>query len=289
MESLPPYVLQATETKTMTPDQGDRDVQISIALPKSYADKNAVDKSYPIVYLLDANFYFGTVTESTRIASLCGDLPEAIVVGLGYPIDNSVAQFEASFGQIMAARSCDYTPVTHEKWDERQRERLSLDWIVSGGAPSFLQFVKAGLIPQIEIQYRADGSRRILAGHSMGGLFVLYALFHETDLFQGYVAASPPFWFGDRAILATEEQFAQEEQDLPANLFLCVGEKEERVGEAMVSDLIRFSALLESREYAGLRLKRQILAGLNHCESAAPGLILGLKAVLSMSEREEGA
>jgi hypothetical protein len=89
--------------------------------------------------------------------------------------------------------------------------------------------------------------------------------------------------------LDTEEQYAQDEQDLQANLFLCVGEKEERVGSAMVSDLIRFSALLESREYAGLRLKRRILAGLNHCESAAPGLILGLKAVLSMSEREERA
>jgi predicted alpha/beta superfamily hydrolase len=287
MESLPPFVLQATETRTLTPDYGGRDLQISIALPKSYTGENAADREYPIVYLLDANFYFGTVTESTRIASLCGDLPEAILVGLGYPIDNSVERFEASFGQIMAARSCDYTPVTHEKWDERQRERFSLDWIVSGGAPSFLQFVKAGLIPQIESQYHADGSRRILVGHSMGGLFVLYALFHETDLFQGYVAASPPFWFGGRAILATEEQYAQEEQNLPANLFLCVGEKEERVGEAMVSDLIRFSALLESREYAGLRLKRQILPGLNHCESAAPGLILGLKAVFSMFEPDD--
>jgi predicted alpha/beta superfamily hydrolase len=289
MESLPPFVLQATETRTLTPDYGGRDLKISVALPKSYADENAADREYPIVYLLDANFYFGTVTESTRIASLCGDLPEAMVVGLGYPTDNSVAQFENSFRQIMGARTCDYTPVTHEKWDERQRERFSLDWIVSGGAPSFLQFLKTGLIPMIESEYRADGSRRILAGHSVGGLFVLYALFHETDLFQGYVAASPSIWFGDKAILAAEEQYAQDEHDLRANLFLCVGEKEERVESAMVSDLIQFSALVEGRAYAGLTLKRQILAGLNHCESAAPGLILGLKAVLSMSEREECA
>jgi hypothetical protein len=142
--------------------------------------------------------------------------------------------------------------------------------------------MKEDLIPTIESDYRAASSRRIIAGHSLGGLFVLYALFQNTDLFRGYVASSPSIWFGDKAIFAIEENHLQNEHDLLANLFLSVGEKEERKETGMVSNLARFSALLESREYAGLRLKSQIFNDLNHCESLAPGLVWGLKFVFSM-------
>jgi predicted alpha/beta superfamily hydrolase len=146
--------------------------------------------------------------------------------------------------------------------------------------------MKEDLIPIIESDYRAASSRRILAGHSLGGLFVLYALFHNADLFQGYVASSPSIWFGDKAIFTIEEKYWQNEHDLLANLFLSVGEKEERKESGMVSNLVRFSALLESREYAGLTLKSQIFNDLNHCEYAAPGFVLGLKFVFSMGTLE---
>ena len=159
---------------------------------------------------------------------------------------------------------------------ERERARGRMTEEIRSNLATLQHFI-------VDMQLRIEGELRA----AMGGLFVLYALFHETGLFQGYVAASPSFWFGDKAILAAEEQYAQDERDLQANLFLCVGEKEERVGSAMVSDLIRFSALLEGREYARLTLKRQILADLNHCESVAPGLILGLKTVFSMFEPDD--
>ena len=286
MESCPPVVLQATETRNVTPDYADQQFQISIALPKSYANGDAANKKYPTIYLLDGNFYFGTVTEMTRVMAFCDSIPEVIVVGIGYSMDNSVDQLERSFQQLFGSRARDLTPVSDKEYEERLKERMSLDYAVSGHAPSFIQFMKEDLIPVVESNYRADGSHRILAGHSLGGLFVLYALFHNTSLFQGYVAASPSIWFGDEAILAIEEDYSQNEHDLLATLFLSVGEKEERRESGMVSDLVRLSALLESREYAGLTLKSRIFQDLNHCESVAPGLIFGIKAVLSMDKPE---
>ena len=41
----------------------------------------------------------------------------------------------------------------------------------------FLQFIADELSPYIEKNYRARETGRVLAGHSFGGLFALYALF----------------------------------------------------------------------------------------------------------------
>jgi predicted alpha/beta superfamily hydrolase len=63
---------------------------------------------------------------------------------------------------------------------KRLLDRLPGDAKGSGEGPKFLAFLKSELIPLIEANYRADPARRILGGHSFGGLFTLYAMF--TDL-----------------------------------------------------------------------------------------------------------
>jgi uncharacterized protein len=286
MDSPLSFVLRATEVKYMTSTFVDQKFQVSIALPQSYANEHAADRKYPTIYLLDGNFYFGTITEICRAMPFCGSMPEVIVVGIGYPIEESVGQMDAAFKQIWGARGRDLTPVADEEWEQEQIERMGVEYIASGGASSFLQFMKKELIPLIDTEYRTDSSHRILAGPSFGGLFVLHALFHEPSLFHGYVASSPSLWFGDKAIFTTEADYAQNHDDLAASLFLSVGQKEEKAGSGMVSDLFKFSALLESRKYGGMTVKNQVFNDLNHCESIAPGLLLGIKAVFSMGKPE---
>lgn len=286
MDSPPPFVLQATEVKNIFSTFVNHEFQVSIALPQSYTSEQAADKKYPTIYLLDGNFYFGTVTEICRVMPFCGSMPEVIVVGIGYPIDASVDQMDTSFKLVWGARGRDLTPIVDEAWEKEQIEGMGLDYIASGGADPFLQFVKKELIPVIESDYRTDSSHRILAGHSFGALFVLYALFHETSLFHGYVASSPSLWFGDKAMFGTEEIYAQKHDDLLANLFLSIGQNEENAGSGMVSNLFRFLALLKSREYDGLTIKNQVFNDLNHCESIAPGLLLGIKTAFSMGKPE---
>jgi len=286
MDSPSSFVLQATEVKYITSILVDQEFQVSIALPQSYANENAADKKYPTIYLLDGNFYFGTITEICRVMPFCGSMPEVIVVGIGYPIDESVDQMDAAFKQIWGARGRDLTPVADEEWEQEQIEGMGVEYIASGGANSFLQFVKEELIPFIDTDYRTDSSHRILAGHSFGALFVLYALFHESNLFHGHVASSPSLWFGDKAIFTTEADYAQNQDDLAASLYLSVGQKEENAGSGMVSNMFRFLALLESRKYGGLTIRNQVFNDLNHCESIAPGLLLGIKAAFSMGKPE---
>ena len=64
----------------------------------------------------------------------------------------------------------------------------------SGGAANFLSFLKKELMPYIDKTYPTNG-QNILYGHSLGGLFAMYALLNEPQLFSSYVAVDPSFWY----------------------------------------------------------------------------------------------
>lgn len=144
-------------------------------------------------------------------------------------------------------------------------------------AGQFHQFISQELIPFIKTQYRTDPTKQILYDHSLSGLFVLYALFQEPTLFQGYLSTSPSIWYGSKAILANESHYAQNHTDLPAKLYLSVGQQEENTTSRMVSNVFHLTAVLQSRSYKSLILKRQTFDNRNHCEAMLPGFQSGLK------------
>jgi hypothetical protein len=264
-----------TEVRTIKSRNVNQEFCVSVALPYSYLSKPR--KRYPTVYLIDANWYFGMVTDLTRIIPLCGRFPETIVVGVGYPVDEPL---DTTFKQVAALRSRDLTPVVDRKREEKDAKELKVDRVRTGGARRFLQFIKTELIPVIEAGFRASSTDRILAGHSYGGLFVLYALFHQPTLFKGYVAGSPSLWYGDRVTFKYESRFAKTHKTLPVKLYLGVGDLEEGVQSQMVSNTIQFAACLESRKYRGFSLIKQIVDNCDHCAFTAPTFQAGLQAVL---------
>ena len=77
---------------------------------------------------------------------------------------------------------------------------------ISGGAGEFLTFIKNELIPYVDKKYPTNGTNSIY-GHSYGGLFVLYALLAEPNLFEAYYATDPPFrWNNDFLITRAAAQ-----------------------------------------------------------------------------------
>lgn len=131
-----------------------------------------------------------------------------------------------------------------------------------------------------------DPARRILVGHSLGGLFAAFALFAEPGLFESYIIGSPALGYGERCVFQREEQFAWEHKELAARVHLWVGELEETADDSMVSDMVRFGAILESRKYEGLTLVKRIFADENHCEVLAPGFQASLKWALEKRDGE---
>jgi predicted alpha/beta superfamily hydrolase len=243
----------------------DREYKVFVALPLSYSKYNR--KTYPVVYLLDGNFYLELVTELSHLYRFFGkQLPELIIVGIGYDIEWKT---EGRLDDFVSLRERDLTPTQMSSSPG------------SGEAGEFLKFIQQDLIPHIDANYRTDPTDRTIVGHSHGGLFSLYALFHAPETFTRYVAASPSLWWGDQVMFEYEEDFANEHADLPAKLFLSVGGLEEyyEISKKWVSNLEELHRRLEDRNYAGLDMELVIFEDETHGSVLPGALTRGLMTV----------
>jgi len=275
--------LLATELRQMKSKGTGKKYQISIALPYAYVDDSIkFDQfdnplaAWPVVYVLDPNMYFGMITDMVRVMALDGRTTDAIIVGIGYPEKETPQE---SFRNVAALRLEDLTPMQSEKSEKYNREWLKRE-VKSGGGGQFLNFIKQELVPIIEKDYRTDPAKRILAGHSHGGLFTLFAMFQEPGLFSTYIASSPSLNFAENAIFSLEREYAKKHKRLPAQIYLSAGELEVGIDTTDLTDMYRFAALLESRNYKGFSLTKQVFLDNNHCEVTAPAFQAGLKLAL---------
>lgn len=282
MTSQPTTVL-AGSMRMMESKYTGRQYRITISLPLGYGKSpdedwpfNNTPATWPVVYVLDGNWYSGMVTDMIRPMAWCGSTTDAMVVGIGYPEgDDPIEAFRISFTR----RNADLTPVRDEA-EEKSMEQRHKRPVPSGDAGNFHQFIKHELIPMIEQDYRADPSKRILVGHSYGGLFALFGMFETPDLFSTLIVGSPTLTYGNRYTFQREEAFAKEHQPVPTQMYLFVGEYEEDLHDTTVTDTLRLGAILQGRNYEGFSLVKTIFPDQNHCEVAAPGFQWGLKYAL---------
>lgn len=281
-----PATILASEVRTIESNYTGRTYRISIGLPYAYFESQDAIwpfdkplKKWPVVYLTDGNFYFGLVTDMVRSMAWCGRPTDAIIVGIGYEEQTDV---QKTWQDLAAKRERDFTPVRVKQEESETSEWLKRK-VETGHAHQFLQFMKEELIPAIDGEFNVDSSRRILVGHSLGGLFAAFALLAEPGLFESYLIGSPALGYGEKYVFEQEAKFAQNHSELTAKVYLWVGELEETADNAngiSVSDTVRFGAILESRTYKGLTLAKQIFANENHCEVITLGFQAGLKWAL---------
>ena len=278
-----PVTVLASETHLMASHQTGRTYRITIGLPLGYASSpgegwpfNDTPAKWRVVYVLDGNWYFSMVTDMIRPMAWCGSTTDAIVVGIGYPEDpDPIKAVRESFTR----RDLDMTPIRDEAVAQSMEKTFKRP-VPNGDAFHFHQFIKDELIPFIEQAYRADPSRRILVGHSYGGLFALFGLFETPDLFDTLIIGSPTLSYGNRYMFGREEAFAQDHQHLPARVYLYAAELEEALDDTTLTDTLRLAVILQSRHYEGFSLVKHVFPDQNHCEVAAPGFQAGLKFAL---------
>jgi predicted alpha/beta superfamily hydrolase len=165
-----------------------------------------------------------------------------------------------------------------------------------GGANAFLAFIESALRPFIASRYKTDPARQVLFGHSLGGLFVLHALFNRPQAFTHYIAASPSWWWNEAAMREAESAFAQlpESHRKGRALLLTAGQFEQapsRFSENMpggMATLERRGMLRNARgvaarlgSIAGLRVQMLEIAGENHLSSVPQAINRGLRFALA--------
>ena len=150
--------------------------QYWVYLPASYKNNNT--SRYPVLYLLDSNAHFHSVSGMINFMGTGfngnNQIPELIVVG----IPNT-------------DRTRDLTP-THSKIGLMGEEQAFLE--SSGGGDKFLEFMSNELFTRIETNFRTL-PYRILVGHSFGGLIALYTLIQKPKMFNSFITIDPSlFW-----------------------------------------------------------------------------------------------
>jgi len=264
-ENYPELILERTVVRTLHSNIVGQDFELFISLPKSYLIQDTV---FPVIFLLDPYRAFSMVKGFTDVlTSPYTYIPEVIIVGIGYGGKGPGAMLNWALG-----RTRDLTPEKSIETEETYRMRLASagalnSKIQTGGAALFLDFIKQELFPFIETNYRIDKNVRILSGYSLGGLFAMYALFHEPGLFCKYFVGSPSIHFKDGITFEYEEKYASNHSDLMADIFMSAGELEDRTSH----NIKRMEELISSRNYENLNLQTVIFEDENHvtCYPAA--------------------
>ena len=201
---------------TLTSKEG-RHYRVQISVPDAAPPKDG----YPVLFVLDGNGWFGPAVDVARMREY-EKLSPAIVVG--------IATAGTAFFDV--ARSYDFTPAGSKDPD--------FEGVELGGADKFLAFLVDVVRPWVSSRYRVDPHRRILYGHSLGGTFVLDALFKSPGSFDVYLVASPDIQYGDEAVLKEAPAFESDPKRTAPQVLVTVGSLEGKPSAALVDDYRRW-------------------------------------------------
>jgi predicted alpha/beta superfamily hydrolase len=223
------------------------DRSIYVLLPEGYTRSRS---RYPVLYMLyseaaDYHFSTGVVAGLSRIRLI----PQMITVA-----------FDLGDGMR------DLTPTESPDYG-----------LKSGGAGKFLEYLKDEMIPFVEKNYRTS-PERLFWSHSIGGLFGLYALLKEPDVFSAMLVSSPFFVYdrGERYIIKHTKAFLESRKGQENFLYICVGNEPQLVSEIEV-----FLKMLEEVKPRGLTWKYVKMPEENHMSILARSLTESLRAFAS--------
>ena len=279
-DAAAPYVLKDTEVHTLHAAHLDRDYEIDVALPPSYA--SSPDRKYPVVFVTDAPYAFPLARAiAARVGGHSKAMPEFILVGLGYAKGDTPEY----------SRRRDYTPSPNG--DKDAVSDMPGRAVAFGQAEGYRRFVADEVFPFVAAHWRADMSRRIFAGHSYGSLWGAHVLSTAPEMFSGYVLGSPSLWFDHRLPFAQEKAYAAAHKDLRADVYLGAGAFEAFAPRSaphdpryatevdMVGDARAFAQALASHRYASLRVRTDVIADENHLTVAPTLITRGLEWTLA--------
>ena len=265
-----PYEISDTEVWDVPDPVSSRTYQVFVALPPSYGEQP--HRRYPVLYVTDADYAFPVIKQiSRRLNVERPNVEEFILIGLSY------AKGEGG----MQSRRRDYTPTPNGPSTAPADAE-------HGKAAAYAAYVRDQVLPFVAKRYRTDERRRLFLGHSYGALLGSEILFSEPHLFDGYILGSPSFWYDRRHMAEREKAYAAKHKDLPARVYMYIGEYEEmRPGDPryakdvnMVTDTRTMDRALRSRTYPSLRMETEVLNDEDHFTVAPRGFTRGLQYLL---------
>jgi len=245
-----------TEVKRFKSVAVEDDFYIYISLPHSY---KTTDKNYPVLYVLDGDMAFGMTASIARYLQFGGNIPELIIVGIGY---GTLKKEEGNM------RHRDYSPTVKSGKEN-----------ITGGASNFLSFLTEELFPHVNSAYRTDKTDKTVFGYSIAGLFGLYTLFNKPETFNRYIVGSPYLLWDNAVIFSEEERATIKFKEINAKLFISVGSEEST--EKYFNPIDELVTIIEERNYQGLTISTKVFCGGTHLICPPEAISYGLISVFS--------
>lgn len=219
----------------------------SMLFPEGYGQSDSI---YPVLYTLDAENKTGFSKDCSAVTGLSreGKIPKMIIIGIW----NAPGQ-----------RNRDMIPsaVSHRPG--------------SGGAKPFLRFIKEELMPHVKKRFHAS-DESFLFGGSNAGLFAVFAMLEDPELFKAAVAASPMIGHCSEFMEILAREFTKRNLIDKRILYMIYGtEDSPRVTEFVPS----FQNYIEKNSPAGFFSQSVVLEGEGHVPPAS--LEMGLRYIFS--------
>lgn len=228
------------------------DRNILVRTPRGYEAGNA---RYPVLYMTDGDAHITHTGATADFLARNGRMSELIVVGI--PNTDRTRDLSPTKISTVGATGAPQFPT-------------------SGGADKFLQFIETEVMPEIEKNYRAH-PYRILAGHSLGGLFTVYAMVSKPDLFNSYIAVSPALNWDNQVVIKRAEEFLKTRKEAPRTLYFSLGYEPGPIEDAFH----QFKQLLTRYPGKGLEWEAQEMTDEDHGSVVLRSHYAGLRKIYS--------
>lgn len=277
-----PVILPHTSVHRVASRHVGRELQVWIAKPVAGFQPLPAGP-LPVLYVLDADLFFGTAVETSRLMhQLYGELPPILVVGIAYGEEPGVQ------GQL---RTRDFTPSADPGYDRMTASFPGFEPLLPagermGGAERFLAFLREEVRPLVAARHDVDPAGAGVFGSSLGGLFAAYTLLTAPEAFSRYLITSPALWWNGGEVLelaAEGDRFAAAGPD--TRVYLAAGSREEDPAVPMlaayrlVSNTRELGRRLAARERPDLQVTLEILEGESHTSAVPVSLARGLRAL----------
>ncbi len=281
--SLNPIKAQTQQEQKYLLELGEKDSLYSDILKETRiiyidfpADYNP-NKQYPVAYILDGKNFLPTLSNVQSFYS-GGFTPEMILVG----ISNSQNR-------------------TRDLTTSKITEMYGMPYnFESGEAENFLKFIKKELIPFIESKYPVTNYRSLI-GHSYAGLFTIYSLLNQPDLFSNYIAIDPSLdWDNQKLLTEAQEKISGENYSGKSLFISLAGQLHMQNSNITIDNVmqdesdftlfarsnIAFSDLVKRNEQNGLNFSWKFYPNDIHGTIAFPSIMDGMVSTFKWYQME---
>lgn len=244
---VPPPISEAFEIASTNTGKS---YAIHVQLPGDYHETTA---TYPVIYAVAPSPFPEGQARILAPLQKRSRVPDLVVVSIS-PV-----------GHSRAARWTDDLTLNVHQYLNAEPE--------GGKASAFVAFFEHELFPKIETQYRVTPGDRCLAGHGVGGLFVVETAFTRPELFAKYLALAPAGqWSNYRAVRMAEEKMRMS-FDPNIRMFIAGGSDDT---SRYVSAFDGLHKALDTRNRVHFKVRTEMMAGRSHDSVVVPGAQKGL-------------